>query len=561
MQDRIESDASAAAGVSAAPAGTTAGPETNQTKTGWRLVGRWIVAGNPFYPLSAVLVLFGIFLLSGEERLFGAELIQLWFNFGAVEGYGLLIVVTSLFLVRRGIYYDTLMLVVLGTLPILVPFILISQAAFLGGGLMAAACCVAAVLGVTQYLVLRCGIGELPLRGRLAFFFAVIIAVNVMLPIVIKQLHTHADAIRWAVKMEQYGHLAWNLVLPVLALAGFVVRMVPGQRFGPCAVGWLPLTWMTLLVAGTAAHAASLGYVYSFPWKLAYLYPLIWVGAWLVWWRRWEWAPAGAAKMCEHSVLLPAFVALAAWLDAQSTALCWLNLLNLAAFVWFQLRQPANRTVSVLLAASLLGWLRTLPVEAVAFVPSGSTRTDLILLVLSFGTVALGSWRRTPAWGVLVALAVIHPLQFFGLTSPHDWLLVGQLALVAWWLHSLRWDLSESFARWLRRIGFGLWWAHSVLWFLRNGGEGWIDLTTIAMVVAASAALTAWLRARPSDWGYAGLALMAGSLGGLPQLIDQARRVPTGLWILLGGGLCFVFGTLLALWRRRCEVRPRTTPD
>jgi hypothetical protein len=35
---------------------------------------RWIVFGNPFYSLSAVLVSLGVFLLSGEERMFGSEL-------------------------------------------------------------------------------------------------------------------------------------------------------------------------------------------------------------------------------------------------------------------------------------------------------------------------------------------------------------------------------------------------------------------------------------------------------------------------------------------------------
>jgi len=556
MQNPIEAVSTSSVAPDVGTDKTQTRLESGPAESGWRLLRRWIVAGNPFYPLSAVLVLFGIFLLSGDERLFGAELAQLWFNFGALAGFGLLIVTTALFLFRRCIHYDTLMLVVLATLPILVPFILISQAAFLGSGLMAVFCGAAAVAGLLQFVTLRRGIPELPLRGGMAGFFVMIVMVNVALPIVIKQLHTHADAIRWAVQMDHYGHLAWNLVLPMLALAGFIVRVAHPKLFGGYAVGWLPLAWLSLLIAGTAAHVASLGYVYSFLWKLAYLYPVIWIGSWLVWWRSREWAPGDAEPLRERLIVLPAFVALLAWLDSSSPALCWLNLINLVCFGWLQWRQPSNRLISGLLAASLVAWLRTLPLEAAATLQPGATRLDLILLFVSLGTFALGSWRRTPVWGVLVALAVIHPLQFFWLTASRDWPVVGQFALLAWWLHSFRWDLSVPFASWLRRIGFGLWWAHSFLWVLHSGGEGKVELTTLALLVAASAALSAWLRARPVEWAYAGLALLAGTLDSLPGLIDHLRRVPSGLLILLGGLLCFALGTAVALWRKRFVESP-----
>ncbi len=536
-------------------------PEIEPAESGWRLLGRWIVAGNPFYPLSAVLVLFGIFLMSGDERLFGGELAQLWFNFGAVEGYGLLIGLTALFLFRRGVHYDTLMLVVLATLPILVPFILISQAAFLGGGLMAVFCGAAAVAGVLQFVTLRRGIPGLPLRGGMAGFFVMIVAVNVALPIVIKQLHTHADAIRWAVQMDHYGHLAWNLVLPMLALAGFIVHVASRKPFGDYATGWLPLTWMLLLIAGTAAHVASLGYVYSFPWKLASVYPVVWIGSWLVWWRCREWAPGDAGTLRERLIALPAFVALLAWLDPSSPALCWVNLVNLVCFGWLQWRQPSNRLISGLLAASLVACLRTLPFEVAATLQSETTRLDLILLVVSFGVIALGSWRRTPVWGVLVALAVIHPLHFFWLTASRDWPVVGQLALLAWWFHSFRWDLNGPLAVRLRRMAFGFWWTHCFLWLLHSGGEGRLSLTALALVVAATAAWSAWWRGRPTDWGYAGLALLAGISNQIPGAIEHLRRIPSGLLIMLGGMLCFAMGTVVALWRKRWVGDPAPRRD
>ncbi|GEM_PF-2106820 len=120
---------------------------------------RWIVLGNPFYPLSVALVLLGVFLLSGEEKMFGSELNQLFFNFGSVEFYGLLVALTAVFLFRGQIYYDTLLLVVIATMPLLVPFILISQAALIGGNFMISLCCLLAVgLGLIQCGVIRRGV-------------------------------------------------------------------------------------------------------------------------------------------------------------------------------------------------------------------------------------------------------------------------------------------------------------------------------------------------------------------------------------------------------------------
>jgi hypothetical protein len=226
-----------------------------------------------------------------------------------------------------------------------------------------------------------------------------------------------------------------------------------------------------------------------------------------------------------------------------------------------QSRQPSNRLVSGLLAASLAGFLRTLPLQAAATLQPGATRLDLILLVVSFGAIAVGCWRKTPVWGVLIALAVIHPLQFFWLTTSRDWPVVGQLALLAWWLHSFRWELTLPLARGLRRVGFGLWWAHSFLWYLHSGGEGKVELTTLALMVAASAALSAWLRARPADWAYAALALLAGSLNSVPGLIDQLRQIPSGLLMLLGGLLSFALGTAMALWRKRFVENPAPPRD
>jgi hypothetical protein len=69
----------------------------------------------------------------------------MFFNFGSLELYGLLVASTAVFLFRRQIYYDTLLLIVIATMPLLVPFILISQAALIGGNFTISLSCMLAV--------------------------------------------------------------------------------------------------------------------------------------------------------------------------------------------------------------------------------------------------------------------------------------------------------------------------------------------------------------------------------------------------------------------------------
>ena len=53
---------------------------------------------NPFYLLSAAMLLYGVYLVSLDKNFPGRETTQLLFNFGALQVYELLVVVTAIFL-------------------------------------------------------------------------------------------------------------------------------------------------------------------------------------------------------------------------------------------------------------------------------------------------------------------------------------------------------------------------------------------------------------------------------------------------------------------------------
>src|ERR1039457_7214901 len=93
------------------------------------------LACNPFYLVSAALLLYGFYRVSMDANFLRGELVQLWFNFGSLQCYEVLLVLTAILLARRRIWYDSTLLVGLENLLVLVPFILLSEAALNGQGM------------------------------------------------------------------------------------------------------------------------------------------------------------------------------------------------------------------------------------------------------------------------------------------------------------------------------------------------------------------------------------------------------------------------------------------
>src|SRR5262245_22974788 len=81
-----------------------------------RRVRDWLkhlLACNPFYLVSAGLLLFGLYRVSIDPHFLHGEIPQLVFNFTSLQLYELLLVGTAIVLARRCIWYDSKLLVVL----------------------------------------------------------------------------------------------------------------------------------------------------------------------------------------------------------------------------------------------------------------------------------------------------------------------------------------------------------------------------------------------------------------------------------------------------------------
>ena len=90
---------------------------------------RRLLVCNPFYLVSAALLLFGLYRVSIDRDFFGGDVAQLAFNLTSLQLYEILLVVTAIFLARRRIWYESTLLTGLENMLMFVPLILVSQAA------------------------------------------------------------------------------------------------------------------------------------------------------------------------------------------------------------------------------------------------------------------------------------------------------------------------------------------------------------------------------------------------------------------------------------------------
>src|SRR5689334_19116092 len=138
---------------------------------------------NPFYLISAALLLYGCYRVSIDSTFLKEETANLLFNFSSLQLYEILLVATAIFLAARRVWYDSTLLVGLENSLILVPFILISQAALISVGMIWVMCLLGGVLVLIRGIGLKRLIAELNFPARLIAFGVVMLALNVILPV------------------------------------------------------------------------------------------------------------------------------------------------------------------------------------------------------------------------------------------------------------------------------------------------------------------------------------------------------------------------------------------
>jgi len=135
-----------------------------------------------------------VYLVSSDAGFLRREIDQLTFNFSSLQFYELLLVVTAIVLARRRIWYDSVLLVGLENLLVLVPFILISQAALLDQNMVWRFCVFGGLAALFRFLGLKKFFKELNLPRRMLGGGLLLLLINIVLPLVYRHLHEFRSA-------------------------------------------------------------------------------------------------------------------------------------------------------------------------------------------------------------------------------------------------------------------------------------------------------------------------------------------------------------------------------
>lgn len=511
----------------------------------WRWWAQRLLVCNPFFLVSAALLLFGVNRLSTDPTFLGGEEPKLLFNFGTLQLYGGLLAVTAVLLAQRRVWYDSALLVVLEHGLVLVPFILIGQAALIGQGFAATLIAAGALAVALRAWFIRRWYPRFNLPPRALLLGVGILALNVTLPLWFRSVVEHESVYDWA----QRNRLVWLAFLPALAAAANLLpRPVRHDGINP-ERPWLPLFIYGLWLTGSGVHAASVGYLgKGSSLTLALLAPALLVIAWTLLNRLGDLTPKVSPLAQRVTLVAAAAVPLCGFAEPNVllvlAAMNVIGFIALAAFGPLALRGLVCQLVVVTLGIGLVA----VPAEWIALLNPDWGRSELFIAALALYGLAASWTSRHPAIGVAAGITLGFGLAKLGVDLPGR--LVVQITVIHVLLHSLRWADSLEAAR--------VRWVAASLWLVTiYGGAGAPIHGLIETAVLLIAGAGAWRLARLS----ASRCLLSTAAAGL--LVTPVRWViehaSAGLLCLLASFALFGLGAWFG-WRRSHPEGGNTQP-
>jgi len=511
---------------------------------------------NPFYLASAALLLYGVYRVSMDDGMFGTEIRQLGFNFGALQIYELVLVVTATFLVTRRIWYDSSLLVALENMLWIVPFILVSQAAFITPKLALYLCLMAIFLAAARTGWLRIRAREiLPSAGTL-WCAVPLLLVNAAWPV----MYRHFGESKVGINIESgaahdFNELSWFWLLPILA-GMLLILPRPAIASKPFQMRqWFPLLLFGFWLVGTGVHLYSLDYVYDFKLRREQLAPVFWVLAWGTNLRLAHFIKLESAVLKQSLLFLPLLAMGPAALVAESRVFFILSALNLLAYATVVVLDRERRWVLQLGLISFATTIVSLPIDFAPLFARPISQSNLLgMAMLGYAVIgSLGS--RNPKAALMGAIAAMTVGGLVRQTSP-DWFHWGfQIGCGYLILHSLRWrDWEHAGAALMRYAVLLGWLLHSFFWSRPGGGLG--------MMLSLAAGLTSFWVIRGfvlGDWDRWAIPLTAALVAlchPVHWMVVQMQAAPVGLLYVLGSFLLFGAGTAAALNKHRWHKQP-----
>jgi hypothetical protein len=511
---------------------------------------------NPFYLASAALLLYGVYRLALDPNLFTTETRQLMFNFSALQCYELLLVFTATMLATRRIWYDATLLVVMENLLWIVPFILVSQAAFIASKLALWFCLLAVFLAVGRIGWVRTRAGELLPQLRVLWCAGPLVLINAAWPVVYRHFGESKLGINIASGAAyDFNEANWFWLLPTLATLLFALPRPVTSATSARLPRWFPLLLLGFWLAGTVVHLYSLGYIYDFKLRREQVAPGLWVLGWALSLRLADFINLTSRTLNRALLFLPLLATVPAAFVPESRVFFILSAVNFVGYGVLLLWQRDNELVLQLGLMSFAAMVAALPIDFAPLLGRPLTQTNLVALATLVYVIMGAIFSRNPKVALLGALAAMMVAGVARQTHA-DWIHWAMQAGFAYFLlHSLRWRDGEHHGATLVRVIVAAGWIlHTFIW-VRVGA------TVLESLVAASAVLLVWtarglifrLWQPVTVFVAAGFAMLGGPIN---FLMLKTQSAPAGLLYLVGSFALFGLGTLAALTKHRWHKHP-----
>ncbi|HXI53143.1 MAG TPA: hypothetical protein VNH84_16620 [Candidatus Saccharimonadales bacterium] len=517
-----------------------------RTRRGWRYWARRLLVCNPFFLVSAALLLFGVYRLSVDPGFLEEETQNLLFNFFALQVYEILVALAAVVLARRQVWYDSALLVVLENGLVLVPFMLISQAALIGGTLATVLAVVGGVLAVGRFSAIRRCYPRFNLPWRALWLGGGILALNMALPRIFRSL-MEVDVQDWRLPNQ----ISWLAILPLLA-AGAHLLPRPGRSGGLHPERpWLPLFNYALWIAGSAVHLWCVQHICELPFALAQLAPLACAAAWTFRNRIQDCVSTVSLRREQFLLALPLAAPLLAVREARLFEV--VAALNTIIYLWVAWRGPSRLRMLarhlVLASATLL--LARLPLEwGDMLLLRGFRRVHAVGSAATLYFIALAIRSVRPEFGLAASFVLACDAAW--LTKPDGWHPALQVGLACLLLHSLRWSRPVlGAARVLRQAATWIWLCDGLPWPGRGEWGPFVFTSACAALLLAGWLVRWWQTREVEAWMLpvaSSLALVASPGHWL------LRHSPAGLAALMASFVLFALGFATAWNRRRWDT-------
>jgi len=532
------------------PLSTPIGPQLPEPKPFSHWAKRFLVC-NPFYLVSAALLLFGMYRISVDRNFITEEISQLAFNLTSLGFYEILLVATAIFLARRRIWYDSTLLVGLENLLVFVPFILVNQVALISTRAVWLVCAVTALIAVARFGGLKRYFRELNLPNGLLLLGSVLLVINIALLATYrivgeKKMGWVPDSGR----NFEINQFTWLVILPAaLALANFLPHARETGSLEPQR-RWLPAGFFSLWIMATGVHLYCLNYVYNFAFGLEMIAPALWALAWTAY-RRAPEIFAWESRRPQQALAVAALLIPLAAASGNGTKVFFaLTVLNAAIYGAMYVCNHDRRLAQHLAFASVVMLVCGLPREWIYFLTPTLERQTYIGAGIGVYLMLYNLMSRNPKAGIFgsILVALIVGVLFSRHDSAIHWAL--QSGLVFLLLHSLRWDdAAHPGARAVRFMAAGLWVLHAAIW-ARSGAAMWMPCLPGAIVLAGYL-ITQLLRGRWDLFILPAASILTVLSGPGNVLVLRLQSAPIGLLAVAGSFLLFALGTAAALTKHQ----------